>query len=330
MPPDATYRNRIIKEALLKFKGKPKLTIAKWLHKKYPMEFSTVENARSAIRARTGAKTDQIKSMPTIRGKAKDSTPLKIPKGIKQNKPTVHVKADGKYLVTGDWHVPYHDESSIEAMFKFAEKEGCDHLYLNGDLIDFYKVSQWVKDPRARNVDVELELLWEILDQVADRFDEKYYKSGNHEDRFTRRIWQATPELAVLKNFHVDQVLDVKSRGFKVVDSTQFAKFNSLWLVHGHELAKGAFSPVNVARGVFLRTRQTAATNHWHRTSSHIETGGLSKKVMTCYSIGCMCNLSPAYAPTNNWNHGFATIELDGNDYHFENYTVERGKVFST
>lgn len=326
-----SVRNEIIAQALKDFKGKPKQTIAKWLHKKYPVEFPSVKSARCAIRFRTKSNGGVACATQTLGGPAKDSTPLKIPKGVKQNKPAVLVKEPGKYLITGDWHVPYHDEQAMQAMFEFAIAEGCQHLYVNGDAIDFYKSSQWAKDPRARSLEAELNTLWDIIDQVRPHFPgKKYYKIGNHEDRFTRRVWEATPELAVLKRFDVDQVLEVRERGFQVVDSTQFAKFNSLWLVHGHELAKGAFSPVNVARGVFLRTRQTAATNHWHRTSSHIETGGLSKKVMTCYSIGCMCNLSPRYAPTNNWNHGFAIVELEGNDYHFENYTVEKGKVFST
>ena len=328
----ATHRRDIIAKAIEKHPKAQKQTLAKYLAEKFPHEFPSIENARNSIRYYTGSngKRDRKKTV-VIKGTGPSApSTFKIPKGIKQNKKPLHIKDIGRYLVTPDWHVPYHDENALEAMFRFAFDAKCIGFIGLGDQLDFYKSSQWCKDPRGRDLLYERSKYHEIINEcVVSNFKYRYQKIGNHEDRFTRRIWESTPELAVLPEFDIEKVIQVEDKGFTVISSTRFTKMNGLWLLHGHELAKGAFSPVNVARGIFLRTRQTACAGHWHRTSTHTETGGMSKKLITCYSIGCMCDLSPQYAPTNNWNHGFATVRLENDNYFFENFVVDRGKVYS-
>jgi hypothetical protein len=54
----------------------------------------------------------------------------------------------------------------------------------------------------------------------------------------------------------------------------------------------------------------------------------MAGNVVTTYSIGSLCGLSPEYLPYNKWNHGFATIETqpDGS-YEFRNLKIINGKV---
>jgi hypothetical protein len=42
-------------------------------------------------------------------------------------------------------------------------------------------------------------------------------------------------------------------------------------VLHGHEKGKGISSPVNQARGAFLRLLHTVLEGHGHRTSGHAE-----------------------------------------------------------
>jgi hypothetical protein len=214
-----------------------------------------------------------------------------------------------------------------EAMLQHAHDAKIRQLYLNGDICDFYQASQWMRDPRQRNMQDEINVLHEILDMLKPRFDVIAYKIGNHEYRLTRKLFSSVPELAVLNQFSVDKVLDLKSRNIDIIKDKQRAKFGGLSVWHGHELQKGLTVPVNIARGVWLRTNERGLCSHYHRTSTHVEVAGVGEHTYTCYSIGCMCDLSPDYAPVNKWNHGFAVIDVTGKSYQVSNYVIDRGKV---
>jgi hypothetical protein len=56
----------------------------------------------------------------------------------------------------------------------------------------------------------------------------------------------------------------------------------------------------------------------------------MNGKITTTFSIGCLCELAPAYMPLNKWNNGCAMVELDenGDDFQFYNKRIYKGKVF--
>ena len=142
-----------------------------------------------------------------------------MPKGTRRGART-YIAPVGRWLVTGDWHVPYHREDVLEVMLKYAVDNKITNLYLNGDICDFYQASHWVRDPKKRDVHYELQVMHKILDVMLKKMTgHLVYKIGNHEERLTKRVWQATPELACLPSFQLDRVLDVKKRGFTVVQS---------------------------------------------------------------------------------------------------------------
>jgi hypothetical protein len=83
---------------------------------------------------------------------------------------------------------------------------------------------------------------------------------------------------------------------------------------HGDELPRGMASPVNPARGAFLRTLSSLLHSHLHRTSEHTERT-MDDRIITCRTTGALCGLYPEYARINKWDHGFATVVVseDGN-----------------
>jgi hypothetical protein len=98
-------------------------------------------------------------------------------------------------------------------------------------------------------------------------------------------------------------------------------------IMHGHEFGQSVFSPVNSARGLYMKAKANCAVGHHHQTSEHTEKD-VNGNVVTTFSIGSLCGLSPDYFPYNKWNHGFATIETEPNgDYEFRNYRIINGKV---
>jgi hypothetical protein len=105
-------------------------------------------------------------------------------------------------------------------------------------------------------------------------------------------------------------------------------KCGELCILHGHEWVKGLVNPVNPARGAFLRTIDCTLVGHGHRTSQHTETSTTGRQI-TCYSLGCLCQLHPDYAVLNRWNHGFGVLDTtQAGEWRFVNYRILGGKVY--
>ena len=100
----------------------------------------------------------------------------------------------------------------------------------------------------------------------------------------------------------------------------------ALTLLHGHELQGGISAPVNIARGLFLRAKACAIQGHNHQTSEHSEVD-VRRKLVTTWSLGCLCQLHPEYARYNKWNHGFAFLDLEDGDFTIRNKRILDGRV---
>jgi len=88
---------------------------------------------------------------------------------------------------------------------------------------------------------------------------------------------------------------------------------------------------VNPARGLFLRFVDTALMGHGHRSSYHPEQVGSTGKIISCWSVGCCCDLKPNYAPINKWNHGAAVAEIfDAENFEVTNFRIHNGRKYNT
>jgi len=50
-----------------------------------------------------------------------------------------------RVLFIGDIHLPYHDELVLEQLFLFLAVEKFDRVVVNGDLLDYYMISRFLK-----------------------------------------------------------------------------------------------------------------------------------------------------------------------------------------
>lgn len=327
--------NELILETLRQYPDADNRTLARLLHEKYPHEFKSVDVARSRVRYYRGASGKRNRRLMVHDTKQPHRTPrsIKIPAGLKQVRRAMNIKRPGRYLVLSDLHVPYHDERAIEAALRHGLDHGCEHLVLNGDFLDFYKLSRWSQDPRLRNPHDELQTGAELIKELAKHFAKdaiKVYKIGNHEARYETFLYERAPALVGIEAFELREVLPI-DKTWRFVASKQVYRLGKLPLLHGHELPRGLTDPVNIGRGVFLRAAETAMVGHWHRTSTHVETAGLKEQVTPCYSLGCLCQLTPDYATINKWNHGFAIVDVvKGGNYQVQNVIIHKGEVFST
>lgn len=301
----------------------PRLTLAKMLYNLYPECFTNVEGVRKIIRYYSGATGeyarkvqkmgkenlrdqrygfDYIDSMP--RSEAEPWEPFSIQ------------KASRRVLVLSDLHVPYHNEMAIKAAIEYGISHEADTVFINGDLMDFHRISRFLKDPRSRNLNEELEAGRQMLTMIRVAFPNAaiYYKLGNHDERLEHYLILKAPELLGCTEFTVEFLLRCNEHGITTIDDKRVVMLGKLPVIHGHEVF-GSGS-VNPARTLYLRAKASALQGHNHRTSEHTEKD-IHGHISTTWSTGCLCELNPRYMPINNHNHGFAFVFLD-DDGHFE------------
>lgn len=234
-----------------------------------------------------------------------------------------------KIAVLNDIHIPYHSMDALTITLDFIKKENPDCILLNGDIIDAHSLSRFVKDPKKRDFGGELRMFKQFFDILEKNFPnaKKIFKIGNHEERYQHFLWMKAGELAGIEEFELANILKARANGIEIVSDKKIIQAGGLNIIHGHEFSSGFFSPVNIARGLYLRGKTSAIQGHNHRSSEHTEKD-MNGKITTTWSIGCLCELSPAYAPINNWNWGFAIVYVDGKNFDVVNKRIYEGKIY--
>jgi predicted phosphodiesterase len=244
----------------------------------------------------------------------------------------VSVDRDTRALVLGDIHLPYHNLPALTAALRHGQKQECSLVVLNGDTLDFHRLSRFQKDPRARSAFDEVASANQLLDCIDELFPKtrKIWKDGNHDERYDHYISAHAAEIFDIVKEHasLEKLVELENRGWEYVSEKRPIYLGNLSLLHGHEMPTPVIGPVNAARGLFLRTKASAMVSHHHQVSEHSEPD-IRGKLITTWSIGCLCDLHPAYARFNRWAHGFALVNLAKNgNFEVENKRVIDGKLY--
>ena len=319
-------KGEIVKEFLDKLPTLPSLTLARTIYQAHPEAFKDIDSVRDLIRYYRGAKGGKLKEQRQrqpdddkyraehaehyrkyfglVEGEREiDYTPYYIP------------KANNKLLILSDPHIPYHDREAIADALNYGKEKKVNCIILNGDVIDFYQASSFVRDPRNRDLQYELDVAADFFQGLRDNFPKALivYKIGNHEERYERYLMTKAPELLQMEHWRIEEVLGLNEYNIHMVKDKRIIKAGQLNIIHGHENTRGSASPVNPARTFFLKSKTNVIGGHLHRTSEHISKD-INDNVIGAWSTGCLCDLHPRYAPLNEWNHGYAyvTINNDG------------------
>lgn len=309
----------------------PTLKLARIMYNENKLVFKDVENARTRLRYIEGKKGTtekaKLKNTDFVLTEDRPKNPYALPKSDAKEYAPYIVTGFKRALIINDVHLPYHDIEAITTTFNYAKKEKPDLIVLNGDIIDCFLLSRFMKDPKARKFSYELDQLKKFVEVVEKTFKCKViYKLGNHEIRYSHFLHEKAKEIADVEEFDIKSVIGARAKGVDIIDDKTIIKLSGLDLLHGHEFVTGFFNPVNVARGLYLRAKVSAMQGHSHKTSEHTETD-LHGNIKTTWSVGCLCGLKADYAPYNSWNHGFALIDMDGTNFSVRNKRIFKGEV---
>jgi predicted phosphodiesterase len=252
-----------------------------------------------------------------------------LPRSIAKDFSPYHIKGKS-ILILSDVHIPYHNEAALEAALEWGETRKPDTILLNGDTWDMYLLSDFDKDPRGvDSTQEELQKVRQFLAHLRKRFPKAkiIFREGNHEYRWYRHLMNKSVELLGMDEFQLPVILGLDGFGADYVGEKRTIYAGHLAILHGHELPNGLAAPVNAARGLFLKYKASCIMGHSHVTSEHSERDG-NGKVMTCWSVGTLGDLSPRFRPINNWNHGCAHVSIypDGT-FHVKNKRIINGKM---
>ena len=327
---NTTIAGNVVRGYVQDWPDTPSHTLASKLYKEHPKLFTNIEHARSQVRYYRGQNGGQNRvraGNKALFKKEGSPNPFKLPKSYaKKRKP---VELDGtNFLLLYDIHIPYHDSVALDLAIEEGVKQGCDSIFLGGDVMDCHLLSNFVKEPDARNFQEELDATRQFLKYLRSKFPTAkiYYKEANHEERYWKYMRVKAPELLDIRDFNLQSFLGLKELGIEWVHGRTKALIGKLSLFHGHEFGKSVFSPVNVARGLYLRAKASAVCGHSHQTSEHTERD-VNDKIITTWSIGCLSELSPEYSPFNKWNHGFAIVKKSAGDFHVQNFRIYNGRL---
>lgn len=320
--------NDIVIDYLTKYPTMPSLTLARKIKQDHPLLFNNAESVRSMLRTRRGKNGKRMKPYKRVehdeiinindlpKSHAIKRTPHRIPKTCR------------KVLVISDLHIPYHVPEAIAVALQDAKKEKIDAIIINGDLLDFHWLSRFEKDPRKRKTKHEFEAARQFLVYLRKMFPSAHivWNEGNHDARYKKYLAAHALELFDDEYYTMEKRLDLADLKIHFVPENTLTYAGKLSISHGHNIVRGIFAPVNAARGVFLKTKESHLIGHTHSVSEHTEKR-LSKEIITTWSVGCLCELNPDYDPfVSKAAHGYAMITLDASgNYSVRNYRIYNG-----
>jgi len=324
---ERSIKGKIAVEYLERFPRALTHTLARKIAEENPAVFLNSEDARGTLRYYRGT------SGKALRKDLKDTKfkdiwgEVTLPDGINEPREDfVMPKAQNEILILGDVHVPYHDEKALKMTIEWAKPRNINTVIINGDFMDYYRLSSFMQDPRQIDFRSELDMGYEVMYWLKDQLPNAvfYFMPGNHEYRYERYLTIQAPRLIDTDEWHMDILLRFGELGIQYLEYKQLININGLFVGHGDEIKKGG-SGVNPARGFFLKAKTNYIGGHFHQTSSH-SAKSLEGNIR-CWSMGCLCGLTPKYMPYNNWNHGFARVRQSDNGFDVFNAEITKGRI---
>ncbi|MHA1676585.1 MAG: metallophosphoesterase [Candidatus Njordarchaeales archaeon] len=239
-----------------------------------------------------------------------------------------------KVLVFSDVHIPYQDDKAVQVMHEFAKDYKPDKIFINGDLLDFYRLSTFDQDPGRRDtVTEETYKTREFLFDLRKRHPKAKitYLQGNHENRLQRYLWR-NPELAGLDSLDLRNLLELSN--YKIsevkVDRDYWSKTSGhvkqgdIIIMHGDSRLNGAkgggYSGYAAKNTMLNGVNSSVILGHTHRGATIFHT--TANGVLTGMEGGCLCQMPP----NANWQQGFITFETDkGKNSNYRFHRISNG-----
>ena len=239
--------------------------------------------------------------------KPREYTTLRIPKA-----PNGY-----KVLIVNDTQIPFQDVRTLEAVEKFWTDFQPDLELYNGDIMDFYSISTFDKNPSRRfrfQDEVDVTHKWLFGRCEANPKARRILIEGNHEDRIRRWLWKYGPDIAGLRALELENLLELEDLGIENIPYMSVVDLLGYRVEHGFKTSASKAYPINVSRFMAIATGSSGLCGHTHHFSTYAWTdasGGHSY-----IENGCLCRFDLEYAPFPNWQQAFTYGVVKNNKVH--------------
>lgn len=230
-------------------------------------------------------------------------------------------------LVMNDLHIPFQDKLSLETVLDYAEKIQPNKIILNGDIIDFYQISRYVRNPSKKSVGQEIKEVKDFLTDLRKRFPvaEIIYTEGNHEKRLEDFIYKNATQISDL----IGDLLSTKL-GFDQLNIKYEVgpyKIGKLTVIHGHEMPGGSYQPEYVTNVIWNYIYSNFIVAHFHRNQTKTWKN-IHNELFWGGAIGYLAG-EMEYAKLNKWNQGFGIINFRSNGaFQAEVKAIHEGNLY--
>jgi len=232
-------------------------------------------------------------------------------------------------VVVSDFHVPFHSDWAIRMFREYVRdhpdlKENTKTIVFNGDVLDFYTISHFKKNPDNRITSKEeIKVAENGIERIRSYFpnhDRVVFIEGNHEFRLQTYAWTKAPDLWGIVPHNTYGVLHLLQHGVAETDFYEYGDFpNKVYYDKGKVLIAHTFSESvssysgYTASNILRKHGCDAIIGHTHRLAKVYHRN--FKRQLVGVEGGSFCSLNPEYARQPNWQNGFTYIEWDGMSY---------------
>ena len=229
-------------------------------------------------------------------------------------------------VVINDLHVPFHDKTVTSQVITFIRDCSPDVVILNGDILDAYSLSRFVKSSNRRlsladEVAQSRIILNEIRDAVPNA--EIHFTEGNHETRLRRYLDSNAPALASLPCLEWKSLLGLDELDIKWHGTEGFKLNRSFLVLHGDRVSKHSGA---TARMEFERHLVSGISGHTHRAGRYDVVGHSRNFHWT--ENGCLCMMNPEYISGKpNWQQAISIVEFNRDRAHTRLVPIENRRL---
>ncbi len=215
-------------------------------------------------------------------------------------------------IFLSDIHFPYECKDSFQIAVNIIKDTKPDVVFLGGDIVDFYTVSSYSKDP-ARKLDWRKDKLHaikqlEVLRKAAPNAD-FIYKEGNHTNRLERYIRDNAEALFEEDGLTIPVLLQLDKLNIKYESDDKWTYVGKLLHIHGHERPVSGVYPVKT---MYDKLGTSFIMGHLHKFQQYSKRL-LGHETHSAWMNGCLSNITPEYDMFPQWQNGITAIEYTKN-----------------
>lgn len=215
----------------------------------------------------------------------------------------------------GDFHFPYHNPVALRMFMRVCAVIGVDEVVLNGDILDFYSISPFSRDPHRKEASSLKQERVHWLEFASDLrlvMGNKKVRVlwGNHDDRL-RKERNRLLAFADLDELQLPNFLKLEDYDFEFAGHEYLEPEHKVLWTHGTTVGKNAGD--SAKKELALEYYQVSTvTNHTHRLGQV----NITHRFGTVFGIesGCLCDLhpEPEYVKnrTPNWQNAMVITYL--------------------